>query len=82
MQNNLNCGTNYNYRKYKGNFLTPFLERKTVIIVYVHGFLGSKGTFHEFPELLEQALNLYNVKVINKVRNMNNIITKIVFYFI
>jgi len=67
MQNNLNCGTNYNYRKYKGNFLTPFLERKTVIIVYVHGFLGSKGTFHEFPELLEQALNLYNVKVINKV---------------
>jgi len=85
MQNNLNCGTSYNYRKYKGNFLTPFLERKTVIIVYVHGFLGSKGTFHEFPELLEQAMNLYNVRIINKVFpafNTNGVFSEFVDYII
>jgi len=72
MQNtNLNHGTSYKYRKYKGNFLTPFLEAKTVIIVYVHGFLGSKGTFHEFPELIKEAMKLYNVEVINEVNNKN-----------
>ncbi|OUM68347.1 hypothetical protein PIROE2DRAFT_3944 [Piromyces sp. E2] len=66
-RNNSNYGSSYNYRQYRGNFLTPFLEQKQVTIVYVHGFLGTKKTFHEFPELLKDALKIYNVEVFNKV---------------
>jgi len=65
--NNLNYGASFNYKQYRGNFLTPFLEQKQVTIVYVHGFLGTKRTFHEFPELLKDALKIYNVEVFNKV---------------
>jgi len=63
----MSYGASYNYKQYRGNFLTPFLDRKEVTIVYVHGFLGNKRTFHEFPELLKNALSIYNVKVTNKV---------------
>ncbi|ORY76153.1 hypothetical protein LY90DRAFT_665659 [Neocallimastix californiae] len=57
----------YNFKNYKGNYLTPFLETKTVIVVYVHGFLGDNNTFHEFPNLLKDSLKLYNVRIINKI---------------
>jgi len=66
-RNSTDSSYSYNYKNYKGNYLTPFLETKTVIIVYVHGFLGTKNTFHEFPDLLKESLKLYNVRVINKV---------------
>jgi len=61
----------YNFKNYKGNYLTPFLETKTVIVVYVHGFLGDNNTFHEFPNLLKDSLKLYNVRIINKVIYIN-----------
>ncbi|ORX46218.1 hypothetical protein BCR36DRAFT_332223 [Piromyces finnis] len=64
---NLNYETGYNYKQYKGNFLVPFLEEKQVTIVYVHGFLGSKKTFHEFPDIIKDKLKLYNVEVYNKI---------------
>jgi len=66
-RNSKSSSYSYNYKNYKGNYLTPFLETKTVIIVYVHGFLGNNNTFHEFPDLLKESLKLYNVRVINKV---------------
>jgi len=66
-RSNSNYGSTYNYKQYRGNFLTPFLDKKQVTIVYVHGFLGNKHTFHEFPELLKDALKIYNIEVFNKV---------------
>jgi len=57
----------YQFKNYKGNYLTPFLETKTVIIVYVHGFLGTDNTFHDFPDILENSMKLYNVRIINKI---------------
>ncbi|ORX82258.1 hypothetical protein BCR32DRAFT_292754 [Anaeromyces robustus] len=59
--------SNYNYKNYGGNFLTPFLDEKTIMIVYVHGFLGNNNTFHDFPELIKATMKLYNVRVINEV---------------
>ncbi|KAL6618272.1 hypothetical protein U3516DRAFT_628295 [Neocallimastix sp. 'constans'] len=67
MQNREYGSAVYNYKNSKGNYLTPLLEPKTVIIVYIHGFLGSKNTFHEFPDLLKESMKLYNINIINKV---------------
>jgi len=46
---------------------TSFTEKKNLTVVYVHGFRGGKNTFVDFPNLLKEYLEPYNIEINNKI---------------
>ncbi|KAG4094426.1 hypothetical protein H8356DRAFT_1427873 [Neocallimastix lanati (nom. inval.)] len=58
---------NESYNMKKTIKMEKFSKPKKAIIVYVHGFFGDNDTFEDFPDLLQAALQIYNIRIINKI---------------